>query len=255
MNKALLLTLSLAAIVGPLSAHAQLTSADHGAAATDGNGLMWANTIGTNLSWSSTGGAGTAQAWIANLNATDYGGFNNWTLATGDGSVQANIMSNQLGELFYKDCGNSLGTSSVLNNSGKSCTALSALNNLISTPQILFSSSQYAPLPGQGYFWVYQTPKSVQEPWNNDTSFNGAVGVGDAVAVRAAPEIDPSCAASFGCLVFWQPRGPAWSAYKIPRTIRERRFLPYGFAPISFNPKNEPKSLIYLVGSTGIEPA
>ena len=196
MNRAIPEFLAVAAMVASMSAHAQLISADHGAAVTDTNGLMWANIVGTDLSWSSTAATGSAQAWITSLNAVDYGGYNDWTLASGTGSVGANTLTNQLGELFYTDCGNTSGTSSVLNNTGKNCTAFSALNNAISTPSIFFSSSEYTPLPGQGYFWVYQTPSSVQEPWNSDTNFNGMVGVGDALAVRrAAPEIDPSSAA------------------------------------------------------------
>jgi len=200
MNRRLLGLLAVAAMGCSLSAYAQLKSADNGAAATDANGLMWANTVGTNLSWSSTGAAGSAQSWVAGLNASHYGGVNNWTLATGDGSVRANTMTNQLGELFYTDCGNSPSSSgnlSVLNNPGKKCTALSALNKVIGTPDIFFSGSAYSRLTG--YWWVYETPGSFQNLWNNDTNFNGMVGIGDALAVRkvtAAPEIDPASAAS-----------------------------------------------------------
>ncbi len=46
-----------------------------------GNGLMWANTVGLNVGWNPNGGAGTAQGWVAGLNAEDYGGYNDWTLA------------------------------------------------------------------------------------------------------------------------------------------------------------------------------
>jgi hypothetical protein len=200
MNDRILRLLAVGAMAVSLSAHAQLMSADNGAAATDRNGLMWANTVGIDLGWSSTGAAGTAQAWIASLNASDYGGYRDWTLATGNGSVGPNAMTNQLGELFYTDCGNSLSTPSVLNNPGKKCTALSALNRVVSD-NIFFSSSKYAPL--QGYWWVYETPISYQNLWNNDTVFVGRdgplVGIGDALAVRrvtAAPEIDATSAAS-----------------------------------------------------------
>jgi len=196
MNRTIPVLLAVAAMVGSLSAHAQLKSKDHGAVVTDGNGLMWANTLGTDLSWSATGDAGSAQAWVAGLNAGDYGGHNDWTLASGDGNVAANTSSNQLGELFYTDCGNSIGTSTVLKKPGKNCAALSALGSVIGSPQIIFSGSEYLPLAGQGYWWVYTTPNSSQQPWNNDTNFNGMVGTGDALAVRAAPEIDPASAAS-----------------------------------------------------------
>jgi hypothetical protein len=141
-------------------------------------------------------------------------------LATGDGSVAANTVTNQLGELFYTDCGNSIGTSSVLNKARRNCTALSALSSVIGSPQILFSGSEYLPLAGQGYWWVYQTPNSSQQPWNNDTNFNGMVGTGDALAVRAAPEVDPASAASglallFGCLAVLRGRRTARSAEAI----------------------------------------
>jgi hypothetical protein len=206
MNRTILAFLAVAAMAASLGAHAQLTSVDHGAAAIDGNGLMWANTVGTNLSWSPTGAAGSAQAWVGGLNASDYGGYNNWTLATGNGSVAANRTTNQLGELFYSDCGNSPGTSSVLNNAGKNCTALSAVNNVINSNTngvtnggIFFSSSLYGTNccdPINTYWWAYLTPNSNQQPWNADTQFGFIVGLGDAVAVRAAPEIDPASAAS-----------------------------------------------------------
>jgi hypothetical protein len=46
------------------------------------------------------------------------------------------------------------------------------------------------------YWWVYQTPTSRQQAWNFDTNFGSQVGIGDALAVRKAPEIDPASAAS-----------------------------------------------------------
>jgi hypothetical protein len=202
MNKRIVGLLAVAAMAGSFNAHAQLVSADHGAVAIDGNGLMWANTVGLNLAWSSAGGPGSAQAWAASLNANDYGGYKDWTLATGDGNAGVNKTTDQLGELFYKDCGNSNGKSTVLNKAGKNCTALSTLNSVISAPTIIFASSVDSALNKSSsdfFFWAYQTPSSAQVPWTNDTQFNGAVGLGDALAVRKAteaPEIDPASAAS-----------------------------------------------------------
>jgi hypothetical protein len=194
--------LLLAVIAVP--ANAQLTSTDNGAAAIDKNGLMWANTVGTNLTWSATGAAGSAQAWVAGLNASDYGGYNNWTLASGNGSFGANTTTNQLGELFYSDCGNAAGGTTVLNNPGKGCGALSSLNtalnattNGIGPGAIFFSSSLYptscggGPCEGSPYWWSYISPNSSEQPWNSDTQFGDQVGTGDAVAVRSVPEIDP----------------------------------------------------------------
>ncbi len=201
MNKSILGLLAAVAMVGPFSAHAQLTSVDNGAAAIDGNGLMWANTVGTYLSWSSTGAAGSAQAWIASLNASDYGGYNDWTLATGNASAGPNTTTDQLGDLFYSDCGNSVGSSTVLNNSGKNCTALSAVNSVIgkSPGAVFFSGSLYGTTCCNiytTYWWMYETPNSSQGPWNFDTSFANGKLTGDALAVRAVPEIDPASAAS-----------------------------------------------------------
>jgi hypothetical protein len=209
MNRHVLGLLAVAAVVGSSSAHAQLKSVDGGAAAIDGNGLMWANTVGINLGWStSTAYTGTAQAWIAGLNASDYGGYNNWTLATGNGNAPASTMTNQLGELFYTDCGNSSGNATVLSNSGKNCTALSALNSVIGTPSIFFSSSVNTAVSGSDtVFWAFKTPNSSQQGWTNDSSFGSLsgpplVGLGDAMAVRAAPEIDPASAGSGLALLF-----------------------------------------------------
>jgi hypothetical protein len=121
--------LILAAVQCSTVAAAKLKPTDHGAAAIDSSGLMWANTVGIDLGWDPAGGPGTAQAWIANLNATDYGGFNDWTLPTGDFNVAPNTTTNQLGELFYTDCGNSVGQQSALTIPGHNCRALSALRS------------------------------------------------------------------------------------------------------------------------------
>jgi hypothetical protein len=203
--------IAVAAMGCSLSAHAQLKSVDNGAAAIDDNGLMWANTVGTNLTWSSTGAAGSAQAWVADLNASDYGGHNNWTLATGDGGFGPNTTTNQLGELFYSDCGNVVNTPSVLNNVGKNCSALSAVNTALNTNingiengSIFFSSSLYGTKccgPNTAW-WVYETPDSSSNIWNSNSNFGFLVGVGDALAVRPAPEIDPTSAGSGLVLLF-----------------------------------------------------
>src|SRR5258708_18655251 len=74
MNRRILGLLAVAAMGCSLSANAQLTSADNGAAATDTHGLMWANTVGTNLTWSSTGAAGSAQARGGGPKVNDYVG-------------------------------------------------------------------------------------------------------------------------------------------------------------------------------------
>jgi hypothetical protein len=74
-----------------LSAQAALTSADGGEVVSDSMlNVTWANVIATRLTWSSTGAAGSAQAWINSLNAADYAGYNNWQLATGDGTYTTN---------------------------------------------------------------------------------------------------------------------------------------------------------------------
>jgi hypothetical protein len=192
MNKTIL-EIGAAALLASLSAHAQLTSVDHGAAAVDGHGLMWANTVGMDLTWSATGASGSAQAWVAGLNTGRYAGFNDWTLASGNGSTGANTRTNQLGELFYTDCGNSLGSASVFNNPGRQCTALSAVNSVLSTPALFFSGSLFGTACcniNNTFWWAYLTPTSNQQAWNFDTSFGLLVGRGDALAVRAIPEID-----------------------------------------------------------------
>ena len=227
MNSKLLGLLAAGLLMGPMAANAQLTSVDHGAAAIDANGLMWANTVGSNLTWSPTGAAGSAQAWIAGLNASDYGGYNNWTLATGNGSAGVNTTTDQLGELFYKDCGNTAGTSTVLNNPGKNCGALSAVNTALNTNYsgvlpgaVFFSSSLYGTTCCNiydTYWWVFSSPFSSQGAWNYDTNFGETLN-GEAIAVRT-PEIDPASAASAFTLLLggmavlrgfrtkWRPHG------------------------------------------------
>lgn len=214
MNRTALGLIAVAATVFSLSAHAQLKSVDHGAAAVDSNGLMWANTVGIDLGWSPTPitYTDTAQSWVAGLNASHYDGYDDWSLATGDGSFQANTTTNQLGELFYTDCGNSPGSFTTLRNPGENCKALSSLNDVINSvdfdkgPQIILitSASAYPALDDfeqQGY-WAYEfngglsSYSSFQRVLTTDTVVNGFVGRGDAMAVRHVPEIDPASSAS-----------------------------------------------------------
>jgi hypothetical protein len=206
MNRTIQGLLAVAAMTASLSAHAQLKSVDHGAAAIDENGLMWANTVGINLTWSlSPVYPDSAQAWIAALNASDYDGHNDWMLPTAVEFGVGNTTTDQLGELFYTDCGNSFGTATSLNIPGKKCTALSAVVNAINTGtngmpgDVNFSSGTSLGLArGQGYWsWVtYSTTSSSEGYWDGDTNNNGIVGRGDTLAVRRAPEIDPASAAS-----------------------------------------------------------
>jgi hypothetical protein len=211
MNRKFLGFLAVVAMV-PSLAFAQLTSVDQGAALIDSNGLMWANTVGIDVSWSGypnaqTGGSGqpgSAQAWVAGLNATDYGGYNNWTLATGVGTTAANTTTNQLGELFFSDCGFSGGAPSI----GKSCRGFSALNTTLRTEMIYLSSSPFAgnspgatAFNGNFAFWMYADFSGKQSLWTDDSQFSASgvgpfVGTGDALAVRETPEIDPASAAS-----------------------------------------------------------
>ncbi len=190
------------------SAHAQLTAVDGGAAAMDANGLEWANTLGVDVTWATTqpyGGGNTAQLWLANLNANRYDGYSDWTLATGDYTTAANPLTNQLGQLFYGDCGNVAGQRNTsLSNVGKPCGALSALVAEMNNPQkfgaygpLIFSGTGYRCCDiYQTYWGTYGTYGSWQGAWNFDASTPYAsVGLGDAMAVRKmteAPEIDPA---------------------------------------------------------------
>jgi hypothetical protein len=203
----------MTAMAVSLTANAQLLSVDHGAAALDGHGLMWANVVGVNLGYYPPGGAGTGQGWVAGLNAAKYGGYNDWTFATGNGSFAPNTTTNQLGELFYGDCGNSAGIQTVMNKAGKNCTALSAVKNAVSNGtggfpgDALFVANSGIGVIRPGYpvnFWAYFTPGSRQGVWDSDTVYNGVVGEGYALAVRSvhAPEIDPASEGSALTLLF-----------------------------------------------------
>jgi len=90
-----------------LSARAQLTAVDNGLALEDSAGIMFANTVtgcGAGCSGSLGGPNGGGAAWVATLNAENYGGYNDWSLATGNATVAPNNTTNQLGELFGVDC-------------------------------------------------------------------------------------------------------------------------------------------------------
>jgi hypothetical protein len=218
-----LLAVAVMVMGSSLAAHAQLTSVDGGLAVTDNNGLMFANTVGFELGWnpSPVYAAYTAQGWLAGLNASDYGGYNNWTLASDDGGV-ANTTTNQLGELFYADCGNAIGTPTSMSNAGKNCSAFSAVVNAnlagVGEPNnTLYVSGTGScagnPIQANCAFRIYGTPTSTSQEWTPDTNWSGIVGQGDVIAVRAAPEIDPASAVAgftllIGSLIVLRSRVP-----------------------------------------------
>jgi hypothetical protein len=215
MNRFLQGLWAVAAVTVSLAAHAQLTSVDGGAAAVDSNGLMWANTLGAQnsesgpLFWSPSGAAGSAQAWVAGLDASDYGGYSDWSLATGNGTVGANTTTNQISELFNVDCGNLTGTATKFGKPGKSCGALSAVVNAHPMSDIftssLFLTSTAIPCSDPSHcFYAYDTASSSSRFWTGDTNYSVYSGEGYALAVRkvSAPEVDPkSAVAAFALLL------------------------------------------------------
>jgi hypothetical protein len=75
--------------------------------------LTWADVVPPNpVNWSPDAAPGSAQAWVARLNAKNdgqgYGGHHDWRLATGDGSAAFAPVNaaNELGSLFYTVLGN-----------------------------------------------------------------------------------------------------------------------------------------------------
>ena len=120
------------ALLVPTLANAQLRTADGGAAVVDNHGLMWADAVGISLFWGLSGEP-TAQDWVAKLNEIDYGGYNDWMLPTGNLNVAPNTTSNQLGELFYTDCGNTVGAVTSFKHTGKNCIDVAHLRVEIET--------------------------------------------------------------------------------------------------------------------------
>lgn len=117
-------------VIASLSAtavHAQLTAVikkgDHLVNDSVLN-VTWADVASpVYLTWSSAGDPGGAQAWVASLNTQGYGGFSDWTLATGDGKYTSEHVrvevgfgastskkANQLAYLFINELGNAPGT-------------------------------------------------------------------------------------------------------------------------------------------------
>jgi hypothetical protein len=180
--------LTALALLSPVVANAGFTSVDGGLAVTDKNGLMWANTVGYGY-FSATAAAGSAQAWVAGLNAIDYGGYSHWTLATGNANQNpgvGNATTNQLGELFFNDC------------LTLACAGFSALNNAIAAgvgnvpgDALFFSSSQIGTDVYGPTFWatIDTSSEAYQQFWDEDAAFGGVVGYGDALAVR--PNVVP----------------------------------------------------------------
>lgn len=115
--------------------------------------VTWADVASpTNLVWSPTGAARSAQAWVASLNTANggrgYGGCNDWRLATGDGSAPYSPVNsaNELGSLFYTELGN------VYSERLKNLAPFTALSD----DRAYWSSSRFAAGPDH-YVWGFNT--------------------------------------------------------------------------------------------------
>ena len=172
---ALVLALSFA------SAHAQLT-----ALTREGDRLVsdaalnvtWADVESpTLLIFSPTGAPGSAQAWVASLNAAHggrgYGGYTDWRLPTGDGSAQCSPVNpaNELGSLFYTELGN------PPSERAKNLGPFAAL----SSARSYWSSSRFAPSP-ELYAWGFNT--------GNGRQFRDLFAKYAAIAVRSGQASD-----------------------------------------------------------------
>jgi hypothetical protein len=203
MNATKQIFLGCICVLASISAHAQFTSS----VITDSSGLMWANTLGTHLGESVDGSPqpDSAQAWVASLNAENYGGYSDWTLPTADifSSPVGNSTTNQLGQLFFNDCSN---TGGPVINCGPFTAVQAAIDATHTSPnpfiEILSSTIFPSPpllsgIPDPIFsFGMYLMDRNEETIATTDTSFGGFTGEGDEVAVRHvtpanAPEIDP----------------------------------------------------------------
>jgi hypothetical protein len=187
-----------AAMMMSLSAQAALISADGGEVVSDSTlNVTWANVMATGLTWSSSAAAGSAQAWINGLNAADYAGYNNWQLATGDGTqttsgtgtgLSTSMTANQLGWLFFNELGNSYPTHTTLGTAGAAFTttntgtgtlpsgySYTTVAGALSKGDFIWSRTPEAGSPG--YAWSFYTDTSSQTQASESDLF-------DAMAVR-----------------------------------------------------------------------
>jgi hypothetical protein len=172
---------------------------------------MFATDIGSGLTWLAGTGTETIAQWVGSLNAEDYGGYNDWSVATGAGTDAPNTTTNQLGELFQTDCGNA--ARSVLG-----CSSFSSLEAALNAnragalgSQLFYSSSLSSATCCNIYttsWWAYISEPapigSYQAPWNYDTALEGRLENADAIAVRnawSAPELDPTLLTSAATLL------------------------------------------------------
>jgi hypothetical protein len=191
MNTALKGIFAVTVLMVSLSANAALVSADGGQVVSDSTlNVTWANVVATGVDWSSSGAAGSAQAWIASLNAADYAGSNNWQLATGDGTYTAgccvyfpagtgfgpstSITANQLGYLFINELGNSYPNPTTLGSAGAAFNttntgtgtlpsgySYTTLANALNNGDYIWSGTPFAGYPSNA--WDFHTPYSNQQ--------------------------------------------------------------------------------------------
>jgi hypothetical protein len=137
---------------------------------------------------------------VASLNISNYGGFNDWTLATGDIDDVANAATNQLAEFFDVGCGNSPGGMTSFSLPGHDCTALGSVINatllgtgfngrtptlaqfysstLVSTGAIPEADTRIESMKPGGYFGGGARGSM---SWGLDDNFDGSVDHGDPI--------------------------------------------------------------------------
>ncbi len=184
-HKTLIGLVAVTVMMSSMSAHAALT-----AVTQDGNLMVSDSTL--NVTWADTSSGrisySAAQAWVAGLNTEDYGGYNNWTLATGDGTYtqlggncaalgftsngqgcgsSTSTTLNQQGYLFINELGNT---------PGSPATNLSPFTTL-STDELYWSSTPATEFPdGCGFFTGYD--------YQDCGGYGGYLGGASPLAVR-----------------------------------------------------------------------
>jgi len=178
------------ALLAPLAAHATLTAVtqDGGAMVSDSVlNVTWADVASpSGLTWSPTAATGSVQAWIASLNAEDYGGFNDWTLATGDGTFTAgstNCTNNWAPNSSHFGCGASTSTT----NNQLDNLFINELGNVAGDGITI--TGPFTHLSTTTNYWS-SSPFSGGSTWQFDTSFGyefgaGTANGGEGLAVRA----------------------------------------------------------------------
>lgn len=171
-----------AAIITSGAAQASLINRGNGLIYDTDLNITWTNPAQLAQTWD------VAQQWISQLNISNYMGFSNWRLPTGDSCLGYNCTGSEMGHLFFNELGGE-GHADISLHHNANFSLFPSLYG-----QQYWTGTSYAPDTRLAYFFTFTVGASVEINKSAQGIHGWAVRDGDVVTAPVSAVPLPSAA-------------------------------------------------------------